>query len=58
MSAEISIPDTGTPVARSGSAIRPVPIANSMKAFYGVGLLIPEIILIIGGLVWLRQRQS
>ncbi len=36
----------------------PVPIQNSMKAFYGVGLLIPELLLIAGGLVWLRQRQS
>jgi hypothetical protein len=36
----------------------PVPIANSMKAFYGVGLLIPEILLVVGGITWLRQRQS
>ena len=36
----------------------PVPIANSMKAFYGVGLLIPEILIILGGITWLRQRQA
>lgn len=36
----------------------PVPIANSMKAFYGVGLLIPELLLLAGGLTWLRQRRS
>ncbi len=36
----------------------PVPIANSMKAFYGVGLLVPEVLLLAGGLVWLRARQS
>ncbi|MBW1884895.1 MAG: Gldg family protein [Deltaproteobacteria bacterium] len=36
----------------------PVPIANSMKAFYGVGLLIPEVLLVLGGITWLRQRQS
>ncbi|MCH7868556.1 MAG: Gldg family protein [Myxococcales bacterium] len=36
----------------------PVPIANSLKAFYGVGLLIPEILLIAGGLTWLHHRQS
>jgi hypothetical protein len=36
----------------------PIPIANSMKAFHGVGLLIPEILLIAGGITWLRQRQS
>jgi len=36
----------------------PVPIANSMKTFYGVGLLIPELLLVLGGITWLRQRQS
>lgn len=36
----------------------PVPLANSMKAFYGVGLLIPELLLVVGGITWLRQRQS
>ena len=36
----------------------PVPIANSMKAFYGVGLLIPELLLVFGGIAWLRQRRS
>jgi hypothetical protein len=36
----------------------PVPIANSMKAFYGVGLLIPEILVILGGITWLRSRQA
>ncbi|MFT5443795.1 MAG: hypothetical protein ACI8W3_002846 [Myxococcota bacterium] len=36
----------------------PVPLANSMKAFYGVGLLIPEILLVLGGITWMRQRQA
>ncbi|MDE0909044.1 MAG: Gldg family protein [Myxococcota bacterium] len=36
----------------------PVPIVNSMKAFYGVGLLIPEILVILGGITWLRSRQA
>ncbi len=36
----------------------PVPIANSTKAFYGVGLLIPELLLVVGGITWLRQRQA
>ncbi|MDP6980522.1 MAG: Gldg family protein [Myxococcota bacterium] len=36
----------------------PVPIQNSMKAFYGVGLLIPEILLIAGAVAWFRQRRA
>jgi hypothetical protein len=36
----------------------PVPLANSVRAFYGVGLLIPELLLIAGGIVWLRRRSA
>ncbi len=36
----------------------PVPIQNSMHAFYGVGLLVPELLLVAGALIWLRQRRS
>ena len=36
----------------------PVPITDSMKAFYGVGLLVPELLLIAGALTWLRQSKS
>jgi len=36
----------------------PVPIANSLKAFYGVGLLVPQLILVVGGIVWLRRRRA
>jgi len=36
----------------------PVPVQNSLRAFYGVGLLIPELLLLGGGLVWLRRRGA
>ena len=36
----------------------PVPLQQSLQALYGVGLLVPEILLIAGGLVWLRQREA
>jgi len=36
----------------------PVPINNSARALYGVGLLLPELLLIVGGIVWLRRRSA
>ena len=36
----------------------PLPLANSLQTFYGVGLLIPELLLIAGGLVWLRTKNQ
>jgi ABC-type uncharacterized transport system involved in gliding motility auxiliary subunit len=36
----------------------PLPLANSLQTFYGVGLLIPELLLIAGGLVWLRAKNQ
>ena len=36
----------------------PVPLNNSVNAFYGVGLLLPELLLIAGGIVWLRRRSA
>jgi hypothetical protein len=36
----------------------PLPIANSLRTFYGVGLLIPELLLITGGLIWLRNKNK
>ncbi len=36
----------------------PVPIQNTMTAFYGVGLLIPELLLIAGAVAWMRQRRA
>ncbi len=36
----------------------PIPLGNTVKALYGVGLLVPECLLIAGGLVWLRRRAA
>ena len=36
----------------------PVPLQTSLEALYGVGLLVPELLLIAGGLVWLRRREA
>jgi hypothetical protein len=36
----------------------PLPLASSVQAFYGVGLLLPELLLIAGGFVWLRRRTA
>ncbi|MEE8581254.1 MAG: hypothetical protein V3T33_06655, partial [Myxococcota bacterium] len=36
----------------------PVPIQNSLRALYGVGMLVPELLLLTGGLVWLRHRSA
>ncbi len=36
----------------------PLPIANTLRALYGVGLLVPELMLIAGGVVWLRRRSG
>lgn len=36
----------------------PVPLASTLQALYGVGLLVPELLLLAGGLVWLRRRGA
>jgi len=36
----------------------PLPVNNSVRALYGVGLLLPELVLIVGGIVWLRRRSA
>lgn len=36
----------------------PVPLQTSLQALYGVGLLVPELLLITGALVWLVQREA
>ncbi len=36
----------------------PVPVENSLQMLYGVGLLVPEALLIVGGVVWLRRRAA
>jgi hypothetical protein len=36
----------------------PLPLQNSIQAFYGVGMLLPELLLIGGAIVWLRRRAA
>lgn len=36
----------------------PLPLTDSVRALYGVGLLLPELLLIAGGIVWLRRRTA
>jgi hypothetical protein len=36
----------------------PLPIQSTLSTFHGVGLLVPELLLLGGGLVWLRRRQA
>jgi len=36
----------------------PLPIQNTLGTFHGVGLLVPELLLLGGGLIWLRRRQA
>jgi hypothetical protein len=36
----------------------PLPVENSLQMLYGVGLLVPELLLIAGGAVWLRRRRA
>jgi hypothetical protein len=36
----------------------PLPIQNTLATFHGVGLLVPELLLVAGGLVWMRRRVA
>lgn len=36
----------------------PVPLTNTLRTLYGVGLLVPELLLIAGGIIWLRRRSA
>jgi hypothetical protein len=36
----------------------PMPVENTLRALYGVGLLVPELLLIAGAVVWLRSRSA
>jgi len=36
----------------------PLPVQNSLELLYGVGLLVPELLLLAGGTLWLRQRAA
>jgi ABC-type uncharacterized transport system involved in gliding motility auxiliary subunit len=36
----------------------PLPVQSSLAAFYGVGLLVPELLILTGGVIWLRRRGA
>ncbi|MFQ5415832.1 MAG: Gldg family protein [Myxococcota bacterium] len=36
----------------------PIPLTNTLQTLHGVGLLVPELLLIAGGIVWLRRRSA
>ncbi len=36
----------------------PLPATDSLRTLYGVGLLLPELLLIAGGAVWIRRRAA
>jgi hypothetical protein len=36
----------------------PLPVTDSLQTLYGVGLLVPELLLIAGAIVWLRRRAA
>ncbi|MFP6608439.1 MAG: hypothetical protein VCC19_17850, partial [Myxococcota bacterium] len=36
----------------------PVPVQNALSALYGIGLLVPQLIVMTGAWVWLRRRAA
>jgi hypothetical protein len=36
----------------------PIPLTETLQTLYGVGLLVPELLLVAGGIVWLRRRNA
>ncbi len=36
----------------------PLPVENTLRTFYAVGLLVPELLLLAGAVVWLRSRSA
>ena len=36
----------------------PIPLTNTLQTLYGVGLLVPELLLIVSGALWLRRRSG
>lgn len=36
----------------------PLPPQTTLQMLYGVGLLVPELLLIVGGIVWIRRRSG
>ena len=45
-------------VGVSGASQFALPIQNTLTRFYGVGLLLPELLLMFGAVMWLRTRSA
>ena len=45
-------------VGVSGSEQFPIPVQNTLTMYQSLGLVIPELLLLIGATLWLRQRTS
>ena len=44
---------------KSGGLLQfPIPIQNALNALYGIGLLVPQLIVMTGTWVWLRRRAA
>jgi len=49
---------TQRPKNRPAPVQFPIPLSNTLRTLYGVGLLVPELLLITGAIVWLRRRNG
>jgi hypothetical protein len=49
---------TQRPKNRPAPVQFPIPLTNTLKSLYGVGLLVPELLLLAGGVTWLRRHNA
>ncbi len=46
------------PKTSIGAMQFPVPLANTLRMFQGLGLLLPELLLVAAAIIWLRRRAA
>jgi ABC-type uncharacterized transport system involved in gliding motility auxiliary subunit len=46
------------PKSSLGTMQFPLPVANTLRMFQGLGLLLPELLLIAAAVIWLRRRSA
>jgi hypothetical protein len=46
------------PKTSVGTMQFPLPVANTLRMFQGLGLLLPELLLIAAAIIWLRRRSA
>jgi hypothetical protein len=49
---------TMRPKTSLGTMQFPLPVANTLRMFQGLGLLLPELLLIAAAVIWLRRRSA